>query len=514
MKIAVTRPRSSFLLAAALAIAATILPLAQSVRPAAPYAVLTADGRRPIAAVAVGDREMLRLDELATMFGVTVREDRAASALTVSSASKTVVLSLDQGLASISGRLVSVSAPPARDGARWLVPPDFVSRALPLILDTRIDLRRESRLIVVGDLRVPRVAVRTEIIAGATRVTLDVAPRALFSVGLDARRLSVKFDVDGLDLRAAGAVAGLVESVSVADPGTVVLSLAAGHGPFRSTTVPIDAASSRVVLDVMPAGQATPPPSPAPVPALPAPVDAPPAAMLPPAAAPALRTIVLDPGHGGDEDGARGQAGTLEKELTLDVARRLKSLIESRLGLRVLMTRDDDRLVPLDERASIANNNKADLFISLHANASPRRETKGAEVFYLSLEAFSAEARRAAENPASRTLPVAGGGSRDVQLILWEMAQARHLAESAILASFLEQELRARVEMSARPIQQAPFRVLVAANMPAVLLEMAFLSNPEQETLLNSDDFKNRIAQALFESIVRYRARLEGARRP
>lgn len=515
MGIEVTRPRLSVLLAAALAAAAAALPQAQSVRPAAPYAVLSAEGKRPAAAVLAGDREMLRLDELAALFGVTVREDRAARALTVSSASKTVVLSLDQGLASISGRLVSVSAPPARDGARWLVPPDFVSRALPLILDTRIDLRRESRLIVVGDLRVPRIALRTEMVAGATRVTLDVTPRAMYSVALDARRLTVKFDVDGIDVSAAGVPLGLVESVATADPGSIVLTLAAGHGPFRSTAVPIDAASSRVVLDLMPAGQPTPPPSPVQVPAQQAPPpDAPAAPPLAQQASPALRTIVIDPGHGGEEDGARGPAGTLEKDLTLDVARRLKAMIESRLGIRVLMTRDDDALVPLDERAAMANNNKADLFLSLHANASPRRDTRGAEVFYLSLEGFSAEARRAAENPAGRTLPVVGGGSREVQLILWEMAQARHLAESAILAAFLEEELRARVEMSARPIQQAPFRVLVAANMPAVLLEMAFLSNPDQETQLNSDDFKNRIVQALFGSIVRYRARLEGTRRP
>jgi N-acetylmuramoyl-L-alanine amidase len=170
--------------------------------------------------------------------------------------------------------------------------------------------------------------------------------------------------------------------------------------------------------------------------------------------------------------------------------------------------------VPLDERAAIANNNKADLFISIHANASPRRETRGAEVFYLSLDGFKEEMKRAAENPQGRALPVAGAGSRDVQLILWEMAQARHMAESAVFAGFLEEELRRRVEMSLRPIQQAPFRVLVAANMPAVLVEMAFLSNAEQETQLGTDEFKNQIVQGLFESIVRYRARIEGARRP
>jgi N-acetylmuramoyl-L-alanine amidase len=485
----------------------------QSGRSAPPYTVLSADGRKPLAVFSINDQDMVRLEDVAALFQVSVREDRGAKALTVSSAGKTVVLSLDQGLASISGRLVSLPAPPVRDGNRWLVPVDFVSRALPLILDTRLEMRRASRLIVVGDIRAPHVTIRGELVGTATRITMDVTPRAAYSVVQEPRRLFVKFDADTLDATPTAPPTGLVEQITVAEPATVILSLAAGHGPFRATTVPVDAASSRVVIDVMPggtpagqsAGTVTPP-----TPAQPEPARPP---MFTPAV-PALRTVVIDPGHGGDEQGARGVGGTLEKDVALDVARRLKAAIEGRLGIRVVLTREEDRLVPLDERASIANNNKADLFISLHANASPRPDSRGAEVFYLSLEGFSEEARRTAENPQSRALPAAGGGSRDIQLILWEMAQARHLAESAVFAGFVEQELRERVEMSPRPIQQAPFRVLVAANMPAVLVEMAFLTNNEQEEQLKSDAFENQVVQALLESVVRYRARLAGGQQP
>ncbi len=106
-------------------------------------------------------------------------------------------------------------------------------------------------------------------------------------------------------------------------------------------------------------------------------------------------------------------------------------------------------------------------------------------------------------------MPVLGGGSRDIDLILWDMAQARHLNESAAFAVLVEEELRRRVEMSPNPVQQAPFRVLVAANMPAVLVEMGFLSNPDQETELTSDEFKNRVVQSLYDAIVRYRGRVE-----
>jgi N-acetylmuramoyl-L-alanine amidase len=230
-----------------------------------------------------------------------------------------------------------------------------------------------------------------------------------------------------------------------------------------------------------------------------------------------VRTIVVDPGHGGEEQGTKGAGGVLEKDLVLDIARRLRSVLDSRLGVRVLLTRDDDRVVPHDERASIANNNKADLFISLHANSSPNKSAKGAEVFYLSLDGLGAEARKMADSPESKPVPVLGGGSRDIDLILWDMAQARHLSESAAFAMLVEEELRRRVDMSPNPIQQAPFRVLVAANMPAVLVEMGFLSNPEQEGQLTSDDFKNRVVQSLFDAIVRYRGRVEAqapSRRP
>jgi N-acetylmuramoyl-L-alanine amidase len=485
---------------------------AQNLKPASPYTVVSREGRRIVQAVVSGDQDMLRAEDLAAVFQLSVREDRSNNALTVTRGGRTAVLSLDQGLASIGGRLVSLAAPPARDGGRWVVPVDFVSRALSLISDTRMELRRSSRLIVVGEVHVPRVSARLDQTGAATRVTLDLSPGAPHTVSQEARRLLVKFEADALD-PAVPSVAGqgLVESVTAADPATIVVSLAPGVGSFRASAVPLDAGSSRVVIDVLPAG------APAQVPAPPGLVSLPGAAHPEPLpafsqASPSIRTIVLDPGHGGEEIGARGVNGAMEKDITLDVARRLKAAIEARLGIRVLLTREDDRLVPLDDRASIANNNKADLLISLHVNASPHRDARGAEVFYLSLDGLSAETRRMAENPPGKTLPTLGGGSRDIELILWETAQARHLAESAVLAGFIEEELRKSIEMSLRSLQQASFRVLVGANMPAVLVEIGFVSNPDQEAQLITDGYKNQVVQAIYDAISRYRARLAGAR--
>ena len=492
---------------------------AQSLRSAPPYLVIGADGRRAVTAATLGEQDMVRLDEIAAVLQLAVREDRAGNALTVSRGLNVVVLSLDQPLASTGGRVMSLSAPPVRDGSRWLVPVDAVSRAFSVVAGMRVEVRRASHLIVVGSLRVPRVTLLQEQNGAATRVNIDVNPRAPFTISQEPGRLLLRFEADGLDAGPMPAGGGLAESFAAADPATIAIDLGKGFGSYRSATLPVDAATSRVVIDLIPAGappQTQPPaagsgrgqpPSPAEPPAPTPPGEAPLA--LPPAAVPGIRTIVLDPGHGGDENGTRGTGGLLEKTVALDVARRLKSVIEGRLGIRVVLTREDDRLVPPDERASVANNNKADLFISLHANASPARSVRGAEVFYLSLEGFNDESRKLAERPDTTAVPILGGGSRDIDLILWDMAQARHLTESSAFAIIAEEELRRRVEMSPNPIQQAPFRVLVAANMPAILVEMAFLSNPEQEAQLSSEAFKNLIVQAMYDAIVRYRARVE-----
>lgn len=221
-----------------------------------------------------------------------------------------------------------------------------------------------------------------------------------------------------------------------------------------------------------------------------------------------LRTVVIDPGHGGEELGAQGPRGTLEKDITLAVSRRLRTLIESRLGLRVFLTREDDRTISHDDRSAFANSHQADVFLSIHANAAVRPGIKGAEVYYLSVERADEEARRRAEDTAV-TLPALGGGTRTIDLILWETAQARYLEQSSALAGMVEAGLRARVEMSPRAVQQAPFRVLVGANMPAVLVEIGYLSNPEQEQQLASAAYQERVAEAVCDALTRFRGLLE-----
>jgi len=283
----------------------------------------------------------------------------------------------------------------------------------------------------------------------------------------------------------------------------VVINLGPRYATHRVTTTQPDAGSGRVTIDLMPATTDV-----APVPAPPSP--APDTRLVIPTQGPStgLRTVVIDPGHGGDENGTQGAKGTLEKEITLSVARRLRTLIESRLGLKVFLTRDDDRTMSLDDRSAFANNHHADVFLSIHANSAVRPALKGAEVYYLTVERADEEARKKADENAT-TLPALGGGSRAIDLILWETAQARYLEQSATLAGYIEQSLRPRIEMSPRAVQQAPFRVLVGANMPAALVEIGYLSNAEQETLMATAAYQEQVALSLLDALIKFREFLE-----
>jgi N-acetylmuramoyl-L-alanine amidase len=501
------RATGKVLVSTAVALLMTAVLAALAVQPAAPapppYTVLMRDGRRPLAVRQMTGQEMFALDDLAKIFDLTMREDALAGGLTVSTKTQTIALTAGQALASAAGRIVSLPAPPVKDGRSWFVPIDFVPRALAPALGTRLELRRPSRLIVTGDLRVPRITARIEPQGSAlARITLDVLPATPHTTTQEAGRLLVRFDADALDASLPGSpLPDLVQALRVADPPIVLaVDLGPRFASFRASDAAGERGAGRIVIDVM--AQTTEPTPAMPPPATP---PAPPEpSLLESSPVGGLRTIVIDAGHGGDEHGARGAQGTLEKDVTLGVARRLKAAIESRLGGRVILTRDADATVGLDERAAVANNNKADVFLSLHANASVRPSAAGAEVFYLSLADYGAQAQRVAQGEGE-ALPVFGGGTRDIEVILWEMAQARHIEQSASFARLIEASLRERVPMSPRAIQQAPFRVLVGANMPAVLVEMGFISNPEQEKQLASEAFQSSLVQALVDSLVRFR---------
>jgi N-acetylmuramoyl-L-alanine amidase len=488
--------------------------LSSQTPPGPSLTLLSREGRRAIPITLANEQEMVALDDLATPFQLTVREE-AFGAITVTYKGKTIVLTPDQALASVSGRLVSLPAPTARSGRRWLVPVEFVSRALSLIYDTRLELRKPSRLLIVGDLRVPRITVRYDPLGASGRLTFDATPRALATVTQETGHLAIKFEADTIDvanppLPEPGSK-DLLQGVRVVDATTLAVDLGPRFSGFRATSQPVDT-TARLVIDLLAQTETAAPSATAPGTA--APGATAPAATPPPPAPPdlppvlfgqssaAIHTVAIDPGHGGEDAGARGADGAVEKELTLAIARRVKGVIEARLGLRVLLTRDDDRNVPVDERTAIANNNKADLFISLHANASLRKATSGATIF---TAAFERDAAANATAGGADRVPTFGGGARDIELVLWDLAQTRHLDRSATFAGLLEQQMRERVPLGEPALDRAALRVLESANMPAVLVEIGYLTNPRQEALIRTDAFQSALAQSIFDAIVRFR---------
>lgn len=216
---------------------------------------------------------------------------------------------------------------------------------------------------------------------------------------------------------------------------------------------------------------------------------------------PRRKIIVIDPGHGGVETGAIGPTGLREKEVALDLARRLQRRLQRDHTLTVVLTRDEDRLIGLDERTAIANYNRADLFLSIHLNASPRSTATGAETYFLSNDATDDDARTLAalENGAAgvRLDPVDKAPDHNLDLVLWDLAQNQYLAESSLLAERVQWHLNALTGTRNRGVRQAPFRVLMGATMPAVLVEAGFVSNIEEEERFRSMEYRSRVAEAI-----------------
>ena len=477
--------------------------------PAAPFTLVSREGRRPVPTTIANGQELIALDDVASLFQVAVREDTLAGGITVTYRGRTIVLAADQPMASVNGRVVTLPAPPVRSGRRWLVPLEFLPRALAPLLETRIDLRRPSRLLIVGDVAVPRVTARIDAAGPPTRATLEIAPAAPVRVTREGNRVVARIDADALDIGLPGEGGGLVTGFRPGDQPTsifVVLDDRAGNTRFT----PADSGGvTRVAIEVAPAtaaDTAAAPPAPTPAPSEPAP---PPLLNV---SRSVLQTIAIDPGHGGADAGVHPSGGVEEKQITLQVARRLRTLIEMKLGVRVILTRDDDTLVSLDDRAAAANNSKADLFLSLHLNASPVTSVAGAEVFHLRLDREGEDARRAAETEAV-TLPVLGGATRSIDVIQWDLAQVRHVDQSSAFAALLEDSLRgAKVKMAARPRQDAPIRLLTSVNMPAALIEMAYLTNAADQRLVRSENYQNAMAQGIYDAVLRFRAYLEDQR--
>ena len=226
-----------------------------------------------------------------------------------------------------------------------------------------------------------------------------------------------------------------------------------------------------------------------------------------------IRTVVIDPGHGGKETGAIGPSGTAEKELTLAIAQTLAARLEESLQVRAVLTRQEDLDLALDERSALANQYKADLFVSVHLNSTARGGAHGAETYFLSLQASDQRAADAAavENYVGADAAAPGTAEFDLQLLLWDLAQSQHLASSQRLAALIQEELNRALDLKDRGVKQAPFRVLMGAAMPAVLVELGFISTAAEEKKLRDPAYRSELVETLVRAIGRFKAEYDPA---
>jgi N-acetylmuramoyl-L-alanine amidase len=214
--------------------------------------------------------------------------------------------------------------------------------------------------------------------------------------------------------------------------------------------------------------------------------------------------VVIDPGHGGHDQGSTGPGGLLEKDLVLDIAHRLGKLIEDRLGSEVIYTRDDDTFIPLESRTELANEKKADLFLSIHANSSPYPNVSGIETYYLNFAST-----RDAMDIASRENAGSQKSIHDLGDLIEKITRHDKAEESKDFASKMQAALysaAARSNPSARNrgVKKAPFVVLIGATMPSILVEIGFVSNSREEGLLKRSDHRQKLAEALYKGVARY----------
>jgi N-acetylmuramoyl-L-alanine amidase len=446
---------------------------------------------------------LVALEPLVRSLGGELSPDELGESLTLRIEQTDVVLGVGSAIITVGEKIVSLTQPPVRGEGGVQVPVDFLRKTYGDLLGYSFDWRPEASRLFITRRGARELTVLTDVVhqQGITTVVLQFPEVPHYRIEHQPGAVLVQMVADRLAVpfQRGVVVDPLVQDVAIA-PQQVRVQLIPGvevesyvlESPFR------------IVLDVH----------------QPSSVEVPTPAGPRRDLTPGIRTIVLDPGHGGTETGAVGPAGTLEKELTLTLARDLEARLE-RSGIRVILTRNADSNLPLDNRPAIANQNQGDLFISIHLNSSLGSGAHGAETYFLSTEATdpTAARRAAAENVEATPTPAPEGGAppdpgarqalEDLQLILWDLAQTHHLAESQRFANLVQGELNQALQLRDRGVKQAPFRVLMGAAMPAVLVELGFISNPEEEKKLQDPEYRGALIESLVRAIQRYKALVE-----
>lgn len=448
---------------------------------------------------------MFGLTPLVDAIGGELTSDESGESVTLRIVDLDVVIGPGNAIITVGDSIVSLSQPPVRGEGGLQVPVDFLRKTYGDVLGYSFEWQPETARLVIsrrGD-RELGVSVDVVHLQGTTTVVLQFPEEPRYHINRQQPgAVVVEMLADRLTPPAPKEIQDpLVQSVTV-EPQRIRIQLAPGVQAESYTL----GNPFRLVIDVHPTSSVAGPTLPT----------------TPSAQAPGIRTIVIDPGHGGSETGAIGPSGVQEKELTLQISRELANRLAQRLGVRTVLTRSADANIPHDTRTSIANQNKADLFVSVHLNSSLGSGAYGTETYFLSPQATDSRAARAAlaENAGTEgtdagadagagTGDTAGAQQQDLELILWDLAQSHHMAESQRFANLIQGELNRTLQLRDRGVKQAPFRVLMGATMPAVLVELGFISNPDEEKKLQDPAYRGQLVDALTLAIARYKAQVE-----
>jgi N-acetylmuramoyl-L-alanine amidase len=408
-----------------------------------------------------------------------------------------------QPRATVEGQAVTLDAATRVESGRWMVSRDFLGKGLPRLAPgvsialasapVREAARKPAPAPTQGT--VPLEELRYRSYPTFTRVVIETGGKLAYAVVAGDEEVRVR--LPGLSLsrsRVEEIGDGLVQEVRLETVGDAAVLRVVLDGPAGEIKHTVLQDPYRLVLDVY---------RPKDVPGT---TDAGRGGMQP------LHLIELDAGHGGHDSGATGPSGVMEKDVVLDVTRRVARLVENGLGVKVALSRDSDVFVPLRDRTNFANKQGADLFVSIHANAHPQAVSEGVETYFLSSEASDNAARQVAatENNVVQLESAASRRQGDVlKSILWDLAQSEFQEESSFMAETVQDSMSKSLNLVSRGVKQAGFYVLGGAAMPAILIEIGFLTNRKEEKKLATPEHREALARAIYAGLAEYKRRYD-----
>ncbi len=472
-----------------LAVLATLL-LAQAATQQA--TLRTPAGDKPVSIAHQGTQTLFAADEVVTALGGTVTKDSNGWRVTINNT--TAVFGTESRYAVVREDLIEMPIAPVSVDGRPFVPWQFFNGFLTRASEQEASFDIVNHVLSVRPMQKAVVGVQLSVanVEGISKTVLTLSAPADYAIVKEASAYVIRFKTP---------IRPPFAEQTYEDPNVLKASFTANDLRLQLTAPDVfgDAYKLdnpfRIILDLRKG-------------AAPAPGVVPPTVVTRPVEQPGIHTIVIDPGHGGTQVGAIGPAGLMEKDATLAVCRKLADALSTKLHARVILTRTDDSLVSLDQRTAIANQYKADLFLSVHMNAAVVKGAKGSETYFLSQEASDELAKKAAETENAAPHGSAAGEG-DLKLILWDLAQQSYVHESSRFAQDVQEEMNRISGITNRGVKQAPFKVLVGATMPAALVEVAFITNPDEEARIKSDAFQNTVVGALTTAVERYKTDYE-----